>query len=126
MLTIDIDAVALKAIDRKLEEMQEKIEQLKHTGLADELADWETQDMHRRRPFVKRRRVGASTTIRPHSLYEMRRRRKVFQRYARRHRRKGRYVTAFDIRTSTRPNLRAELLDRLTIVGEPAAATLKW
>ena len=46
MLTIDIDAVALKAIDRKLEEMQEKIEQLKHTGLADELADWETQDMH--------------------------------------------------------------------------------
>ena len=68
MLTIDIDAVALKAIDRKLEEMQEKIEQLKHTGLADELADWETQDMHRRRPLVKRRRVGASTTIRPHSL----------------------------------------------------------
>ena len=51
MLTIDIDAVALKAIDRKLEEMQEKIEQLKHTGIADELADWETQDMHRRRPF---------------------------------------------------------------------------
>ena len=44
MITIDIDAMALKAIDRKLEDMQQAISDLQHTDLASELGEWETQD----------------------------------------------------------------------------------
>ena len=61
MITIDIDAMALKAIDRKLEDMVEAIDHLKHVDLAAELGEWETSDLRRKRAYVKRRRAGAST-----------------------------------------------------------------
>jgi hypothetical protein len=119
MITIDIDAVALKAIDRKLEDMQQAISDLQHTDLANELSEWETADLHRKRAYTKHRRNGGSTIIRQHSWWEVKGRRKV----ARRLIRKGKFIP----RWSMRPVLRPQLLDRLVErVGELAAAKLRW
>ena len=119
MITIDIDAMALKAIDRKLEDMIEAIDHLKHVDLAAELGEWETSDLRRKRAYVKRRRAGASTIVRPHSWFETKGRRKI----ARRLIRKGRFVP----RWSTRPILRPALLERLyERMAELAADKLRW
>jgi len=87
--------------------------------------------MHRHRPFTMRNRgKGTATTkIRPHSLYEMRRSAAYERRYARalpryeafiasgkKRRRKAKYITAVEVhqeKWSTRPILRDELYNEL-------------
>jgi hypothetical protein len=71
-----------KAIERRLEGMIQKIDHFKRLDVGAELSHWQTEDMHRHRPFTMRsRRAGrAATIIRPHSLYEMKGRRRFARR----------------------------------------------
>jgi hypothetical protein len=56
-----------------LQKMHNTIAHLKRVDIGAELSAWQTQDMHRHRPFTMRNRGQgtAKTKIRPHSLYEM-------------------------------------------------------
>src|SRR5262249_38658868 len=58
---------------RRLNIMCEKIDHFKRYDLGSEMSDWQTEDLHRGRPFTMRwRRQGrVQTVVRPHSLYEM-------------------------------------------------------
>jgi hypothetical protein len=121
MLTIQLDEVALKSVTRRIDTMVEAIEQLRHVDLGNELADWETSDMRRKRPYTKHRYNGASTIIRAHSWFEVKGRRKVVRKLIR----KGRYIGGR--RWSTRPVLRPFLLDQLSDRIEALAEqSLRW
>jgi hypothetical protein len=104
MLNIFVNSLA---VENRLNDMLHKLGHFKRVDIGQEMSAWQTEDMHRKRPYTKRnRRAGsASTTVRPHSRYEMGHRRRV----ARRLIRKGRYLP----RWSTRPILRDVLLERL-------------
>jgi hypothetical protein len=93
--------------EKRLDDMLRKVRHFKAVDIGQELSAWQTEDMHRKRPYTKRnrRRGVASTVIRPHSRFEMGHRRRV----ARRLIRKGRYLP----RWSSRPILRDVLLERL-------------
>ena len=69
-MELDIDTEAVLA---SFNEMHAKIEHFKAVDLGQELSAWQTEDMHRHRPFTMRwRKVGkVQTVVRPHSLYEM-------------------------------------------------------
>jgi hypothetical protein len=103
---IDIFVNSLAA-EKRLTDMLRKVRHFKAVDIGQELSAWQTEDMHRQRPYTKRnrRRGVASTVIRPHSRYEMGQRRRVMRRLVR----KGRYVP----RWSSRPILRGVLLERL-------------
>jgi len=141
VFTIDIDEKTLEAVKHRVDHMLQSIDHLKRTDLGNELADWQTEDMGRNRPFVMRwRRQGrARTVIRPHSLKQVQRsiryQRSGGRRIARllaRHTPKGFQKAAsafhsFQPITSERPYLREELLEKLvTRLGEMAAEKLQW
>ena len=123
----------------RLEGMREKIRHAKAVDIGAELSDWQTEDMHRNRPFTMRSRAkGTATTIvRPHSLYEVERSaryqhasglyaRRLAKRLAKAKRRL-RVIKTFQPKTSTRPYLRpeleAELIERMaTMLKEK----IKW
>jgi hypothetical protein len=104
MLDIFVNSLAA---ERRITDMLRKVRHFKAVDIGQEMSAWQTEDMHRKRPYTKRnrRRGVASTVIRPHSRYEMGHRRRV----ARRLIRKGRYVPRY----SSRPILRDALLERL-------------
>jgi len=110
-------------------EMEEKIDHLKSVDLGNELSDWQTQDLHRHRPFTMRsRRAGrAATVIRPHSLFEVKRsaayQRRMGRRVARGGRRAMVWFTRWEVLRSMRPILRPEMLERLS---EIVSEKLKW
>jgi hypothetical protein len=98
--------------------MIRKIGHFKTVDIGQQLSDWQSEDMHRHRPFTMRKRGVASTTIRPHSLWEMtgehggfvrKQGRRLQSRATRRLRSVKRRVRRF----STRPILRAELYQEL-------------
>ena len=99
--------------------MQAKIEQLQHHDLAEELGNWETGDLNRRKAYVKRRRNGGSTVVRQHSWYETKGR----KRFARKLIRKGRYIARWSQRPVLRPFLLDQLEDRVAALAEQS---LKW
>jgi hypothetical protein len=103
-MALDINQQDLKDISKRLWVMAARIRHFKAVDIGATLSAWQTEDMHRHRPFTKRlKRAGkASTLIRPHSKYEMTRARKAASRLRRR-RKPPRP------RTSTRPILREEL-----------------
>jgi hypothetical protein len=70
MFDISLDT---KDVDRRLDEMAAKIRHFKSVDLGQEMSAWQTEDMHRHRPFTMRfRKEGkVQTTVRQHSLYEM-------------------------------------------------------
>jgi hypothetical protein len=105
-MPLDIFVNSLAA-EKRITNMLRKVRHFKAVDIGQEMSAWQTEDMHRQRPYTKRnrRRGVASTLIRPHSRYEMGHRRRA----ARRLIRKGRYVP----RWSTRPILRDVLLERL-------------
>jgi hypothetical protein len=111
MLEMKIEG--LPDIEKRLGSMVGRLRQLTARGVRNELADWEVEDMHRQAPWARRSRPRgtAYTTVRPHSRYEMRRSR-AYQRRALRRTLKG-STAFFEAKTSTRPILRQELLDRL-------------
>jgi len=96
------------------------IAHLKSVDLGMEMSDWQTEDLHRHRPFTMRSRAKGRvvTVIRPHSLYTMERsayaHKELFRRIKRR--KKGGAVMIARLLSprrhwSTRPILRAEMED---------------
>ena len=120
MVTFQI--TGLDAISKRLGDMLHRIEHFKAVDIGHELSAWQTDQMHRKRPFTMRaRRAGRATTIiRPHSRYEMRHARSAFRRALRHH-------LAGPVHWSTRPILRGELLDELqTRMGEALNEKIHW
>jgi hypothetical protein len=113
MLNIFVNSLA---VERRLDDMLHKIGHFKRVDIGQELSAWQTEDMHRHRPFTMRnRRAGiARTIIRPHSRYEMGLRRRI----ARRMIRKGRYLPRYSNRPILRDVLLEKLQSRLSILSE--------
>jgi hypothetical protein len=70
MFQIEIDNAALV---KRLQDAHNRIIHFKRVDLGAELSAWQTEELHRHRPFTMRWRAQgrAQTKIRPHSLYEM-------------------------------------------------------
>jgi hypothetical protein len=104
--------------------MLAKIDHFKRVDIGAGLSDFQTQDMHRHRPFTMRSRTKglAVTKIRPHSLYEMQHSQKVtmrLRRYlrstAKRRRKKPpRFYAYYSQRPILREDLFAVLDERMT------------
>lgn len=93
-------------------------------NMGSEMSDWQTQDMHRKRPATKRniRAKNVRTTVRPHSKHRMMKARRLRRRLAR----KGRYVGHLE-RRSTRPVLRPILVESLAErMSKLLAKRLTW
>lgn len=116
-----------------MDQMAHRIDDLKRTGIGQELSDWQVEDMHRQAPFTMRSRAKgtAATKIRPHSLYEMERSAQYQRGMRRVIRRHGKHfwerLGAWEPLTSTRPILRDELSERLVerVTGK-VFARLRW
>jgi hypothetical protein len=100
-----------------------------------ELSDWQTDDMHRKRPGTKRTRwrrgsTKAQTTVRQHSLFETERSELYQKRLLRRLRRAtGRRVIKgfIQLRRSNRPVLRESLVTQLYArLGTALRETIVW
>ena len=85
-----------------------------------EMSDWQTEDVHRKRPGTKRSRwrrgsTQVQTLFRAHSRYETTRSQLYQRRLIRRLRRtKRRVITDFiQLKRSTRPILRESLIEQL-------------
>jgi hypothetical protein len=98
MVGVSLDG--LDAVLDRVDHMARKLRHLDHQ-LAHELANWEVQDLHRKKPGMHRTHGGGKTVIRAHSRYELRRSRLAQRRIH------------YRGRTSTRDILRQELLDKL-------------
>ena len=85
MISISLDT---KPVSDALGAMIRRIDHFKRVDIGQGLSDFQTDDMHRGRPFTMRSRAKgtATTKIRPHSLYEVKRagktRRRVVRRFA--------------------------------------------
>jgi hypothetical protein len=111
-ISVDIDPLS-----KRLGAMLAKIDHFKRVDIGAGLSDFQTQDMHRYRPFTMRSRAKglAVTKIRQHSLYEMQRSGKAtkrMQRYVRSMAKRPK-IPRFYAHTSTRPILREDMLARL-------------
>jgi hypothetical protein len=143
-IVIDIDTSGVEA---RLLGMIEQLEHFKRVDLGAGLSSFQTEDMHRQRPFTMRSRAKgtAATVVRPHSLYEMMRSTQAQRRFVRarvkyekflasgrrRRRRRPKYIRIAEsglyTRTSMRPILLAELYDKLhTRMSDLLAQKLKW
>jgi hypothetical protein len=119
MFNIEIDVTALKAVNQRIDTMVEAIATLKHVDLGNELADWETGDLNRKRAYTKHRYNGGSTIIRAHSWYETKGRKRTVRKFVRRRK--------YHARWSNRPVLRPQLLDLLVDrVAALAEQSLHW
>ena len=109
MFEINLDTTAF---NKRMNEMLAKINHFKRVDIGQELSDWQTEDLHRHRPFTMRSRAKgrATTKIRPHSLYEMKQsvryQRKEARLVSRGTRRSFYHLAHWQVKTSTRPILR--------------------
>jgi len=119
MLDINIDTAA---IEKRLADMRAKIVHFKRVDIGAEMSEWQTEDLHRNRPFTMRSRArgAAKTKIRPHSLHEMMasaraqgRVRRYLKSLSRPRKRPRRTTPEIFLHWSTRPILRQELEVRL-------------
>jgi hypothetical protein len=117
-MSIDI-SVDIDPLSKRLGAMLAKIDHFKRVDIGAGLSDFQTQDMHRHRPFTMRSRAKglAVTKIRPHSLYEMQHSYRAAQRFNRYVRstakRRRKKPPRFYAHLSTRPILREGMLDVL-------------
>lgn len=103
MITVTAD---ISAIDKRLADMHDKLHELGSHGAADEFFNWQAEDMHRKRPTVRKLRGKHwRTIIRPHSYWETKRSERYQASLGRHHKP--------HTLTSTRPILRASLLTQL-------------
>lgn len=137
MLHISVDT---KAAHAAVDGMIRKLNHFRRVDIGAELSSWQTQNMHRHRPFTMRSRAKgtATTVIRPHSEFEIEQRERVAKRYERgvrrllrqltgKSKRKVRRIPRPIHRTSTRPYLRASLYQMLrTRMANVMQARLKW
>jgi hypothetical protein len=115
MFVVTVDASGPIAT---LHGMVRQLDHFGRVGIGQEMSEWQTEDMHRKRPFTKRNRSAktAATLVRPHSRYEVNRSRNAQRRIARRARKHGELLSLVTQPTrprSTRPILRAELVLKL-------------
>jgi hypothetical protein len=106
MISLEVDG--LLPVLGRLDGMLYELRELRGRDLSAELAAWQTEDVHRERPFVRRQRgrpVVVWTRFRPHSWVRMRHHRAAQRRLIRR----GRYIGFGSIR----PILRQSMIDRL-------------
>ncbi len=103
----------------KLTGMRDRISHFANVDMANEFAAWQREDLHRKHAAVKKstwwnHKRSASTTIRPHSRYEMARSKAYQQGLRRRMGRRKNKTTAVpgQIHRSTRPILR-EAIEKL-------------
>ena len=122
-----------ESVVKRLTKMRAHIQHVKEVEIGNMLSDWQTQDMHRKHPATKRIRSRgiARTTIRPHSLYEMKRSRKFGQRLVRRAKSAAKRHLKFEVptvfmHTSQRPILRHSLLLMLQSRFKTLAQSIKW
>lgn len=111
MIEISIDT---KPASDRIGAMIGKINHFKRVDVGQGLSAWQTDDLHRHRPFTMRSRARgrAATVIRPHSLYEVERSRKTRGRVVRRFAKKVHIKLALArqyLTYSSRPILRAEM-----------------
>jgi hypothetical protein len=124
---LTFEAINFDAMAKKVGSMVGHITYFGSVEMPRELSQWQTQDMHRKRPAVKRRRwrarkTRALTLIRPHSRAEVLRSRAyqagLRRRIRSKRKRPSEAVIAVRLRHSTRPILReilyAQFVDRLT------------
>lgn len=130
-MTIEI-TVDTQALNDRLKGMIAKLDHFRRVDLGMGLSEFQTDDMHRGKPFTMRSRAKgiATTKIRPHSLYEVERSARAQKRYVRarkryeekylasgkkKRRRKPKYVVVAETyrRWSTRPILRTEMMAQL-------------
>lgn len=95
----------LAGITAKLNGMLHRIDHFSRVEMGQIMSDWQTHDMHRKKPFTKRWRRKVQTRVRPHSLREMQRS-KLYVRREKRHHLIPRHW-------SSRPILRAILESKL-------------
>jgi len=118
------DATNAGAVADRIGKMIGRITYFGGVEMPKELSDWQTSDVHRKKPATKRFRWrGGSTRVqtlfRPHSRYETERSAAYQKRLLRRIRRVGttkrfRPITDFiQLKRSNRPILRESLLDQL-------------
>src|SRR5262245_25161793 len=61
---IEIKLDGLDALKERVDNMAEQVEHLKRVDLGNELSDWQTEDLHRNRPFTMRSRAkGRAATV---------------------------------------------------------------
>jgi len=141
MFQIEVDEKALEEVRHSINRMVQSLEHLRTFDLGGELSAWQTEDVHRNKPFTMRfRKAGrAQTVFRPHSwkrvkrsiLYQ-RRGSSLLTRALSRRTQKGYLRTmaqyhAFQPLASTREILRQELIEQLgTRLVEMAREKLKW
>jgi hypothetical protein len=67
-ITVDVDALEKRVVD-----MLGKIDHFKRVDIGQQMSEWQSEELHRHKPFTMRSRAKglATTIIRPHSLYEM-------------------------------------------------------
>lgn len=121
---ISLEVVGAGEFATHIREMIGRISHFANIDMANEFAGWQREDMHRKHAAVKKsswwnHKRSASTTIRPHSRYEMARSHAYQQRLRKRlGRGKKGFVAPSQLRHSTRPILRESLdkqfHDRLT------------
>jgi hypothetical protein len=114
MISAEFDPASVQRINEKLSGMLKKIDHFGRVEMGQIMSAWQTDDLHRQRPFTKRSRgkiKKVETVIRPHSLWEMSHShwRRVHKQRAPRHLRRRRHYR----RWSTRPILRAGLDTKL-------------
>jgi hypothetical protein len=137
---INIDT---EALSKRIGDMLGKINHFKRVDIGMGLSEWQTEEMHRHRPFTMRSRARgmATTKIRQHSLYEMEHSGRAQARIARyrraaitapyskkaRSRLRRKKPPRFYTHTSTRPILREEMLSVLeTQMTNLLEEKIKW
>ena len=61
MLQINLEG--LDIVEDTVSTMIHDLKRFGHTVLGDELSDWQTQDMHRKKPFTMRWKMGKAQTV---------------------------------------------------------------
>jgi hypothetical protein len=124
MLSLEANQADLMAITDSLRSVLNRIDHFGYVELGEIMSDWQTGDMHRKRPFTMRTRGRRSlrkvaTTVRPHSRYEMQGEHRALLRAKRRHQLPHHWST----RPILRASLESSLFDKMT---EAFHAAIRW
>jgi len=122
-VAVEIKIEGLEELSGTIGAMIGLIDHYKRVDIGQELSDWQVNDMHRHKPFTMRARAkgSATTKVRPHSLFEMKRSTRAHRQLMRRlraRRKKGGGIVFIPMLVehrhwSTRDILRREMIDSL-------------
>jgi hypothetical protein len=115
MISIELDGLTQTLA--RFNRMAEQLRDLRGKDLSHEFREWQVEDVHRQKPFIRRHRgrpVMVWTRFRPHSWARQRRHYRAQRRLIR----KGRYLV-HSSRPILRPELEEQLAERLRdLLGE--------